>query len=213
MPGESPRVYEDLQPGAHTFGVRAVDNAGNQGGADTYDWTIEAPPPVCAASTVTVEANADSWVSQGSRDRNYGRDNNARVISRSDQDRRAVVRFPLPAIPDGCVVTDARLRLWANTVRAGRTLQAIRLASGWQEREITWANQPATLGNPSEVASSANWVAFDVTPQTKNQYTDGNHGFVVRDKVEDNGGAEQVFFTRERQTNRPRLVITFGPPS
>jgi hypothetical protein len=210
---ESPRVYEDLPLGAHTFRVRAVDKADNQGGADTYDWTIEAPPPVCATSTVTVEADADSWVSQGSRDRNYGRDNNARVISRSNQNGRTVVRFPLPAIPDGCVVTDARLRLWANTVRTGRTLQAIRLASGWQERGITWANQPATVGNPSEVASSANWVAFDVTPQTKNQYTDGNHGFLVRDKVEDNGGAEQVFFTRERQTNRPRLVITFGPPA
>lgn len=38
---ESPATYSGFEAGAHTFAVRAVDTAGNVGGAGTYSWTIE----------------------------------------------------------------------------------------------------------------------------------------------------------------------------
>jgi hypothetical protein len=41
------------------------------------------------------------------------------------------IRFNLPAIPAGCQVTGARLRLYASSYKTGRTPQAWRVASAW----------------------------------------------------------------------------------
>ena len=44
--GCSPRTYSSLAEGAHSFEVRAIDNAGNVDGAPaTYDWTVDTQPP------------------------------------------------------------------------------------------------------------------------------------------------------------------------
>jgi hypothetical protein len=208
----SPHEYPDLGLGEHAFRVRATDRAGNIGEPDAYTWTIEAPP-ACTPGTVTVEAGADSWILQSSQDKNHGRDGDMKVTSKNRGNARSVVRFPLPDVPAGCVVTDARLRLWATSWKSGRTLQAIRLTAGWDETQITWRNQPGTVGNAAETAATKDWMAWTVTAQTRSLYQDGNHGFLIRDKAEGNGGAEQVFHTREKSERRPELVITFGPPS
>jgi hypothetical protein len=45
----------------------------------------------------------------------------------------------------------------------------------------------------------------------QNLYSDGNHGFLIRDRVENGNGVEQNFHSREKGTdNPPQLVITFG---
>ena len=41
---ESPRQLTGLGPGSHSFAVRAVDKAGNQGSAASYAWRVEPPP-------------------------------------------------------------------------------------------------------------------------------------------------------------------------
>ena len=42
-------------------------------------------------------------------------------------------------------------------------------------------------------------------------YASGNFGFLIRDSVENGGGIEQQFNSREKGSdNPPRLVITFG---
>lgn len=41
-------------------------------------------------------------------------------------------------------------------------------------------------------------------------YSGANHGFVIRDSVENGNGVEQGFHSREKGTdNPPQLVITF----
>jgi hypothetical protein len=42
----SPKTYSSLADGAHTFGVRATDPAGNTGTEATYSWTIDTLNPV-----------------------------------------------------------------------------------------------------------------------------------------------------------------------
>lgn len=46
----SPKTYASLTQAAHTFHVRATDNAGNTSGSQSYTWTIDTTPP---ALTIT----------------------------------------------------------------------------------------------------------------------------------------------------------------
>jgi hypothetical protein len=50
-PCSSPKSYTHLSDGAHTFEVRATDEAGNVGAAATYRWTIDTVPPNTAISS------------------------------------------------------------------------------------------------------------------------------------------------------------------
>ena len=52
----SPVAYNALSAGAHTFAVKAVDAAGNVGGATPYTWTID----VTAPPTPTITSSPDS---------------------------------------------------------------------------------------------------------------------------------------------------------
>ena len=209
----SPRDYSGLAVGSHTFRVRAIDVAGNVDSTPAErTWTITPP---CSASTVTLDAVADAWILQSSATSNYEKDSVLKVDTKSGANARALVRFALPAIPAGCRVVDAKLRLYASSYKEGRTVQAVQLTQAWEENKVTWANQPttSTTGTPAEIASGntsgyREWVA---TPLVASMYVDGNHGFLIRDKAENGNGVEQGFHSREKGTdNPPKLVITFG---
>jgi hypothetical protein len=49
----SPKTYNGLKEGSHTFSVKAQDAAGNQSGASTFTWTVDttAPPKPVITST------------------------------------------------------------------------------------------------------------------------------------------------------------------
>ena len=122
---------------------RASDTAGNVDASPaTHSWTISAPAPTCTVSTQTLGANADAWILQSSAGQNYGTDSVLKVDTKSASNARALVRFNLPAIPAGCTVTSAKLRLHASSYKAGRQLRAFRLNAAWTEGGVRWNNQP-----------------------------------------------------------------------
>jgi len=212
-PCATPVNLAGIQPGAHQMRVRATDAALNVGDADTWAWTVNALPSCVAPGSVTLGANADSWVLQSSASSNYGTDSSIKVDSKSGgNNARVLVRFNLPAIPSGCSVTSAQLRMYAASYKTGRTLEAIRLGTAWTEANVRWNNQPAVAGTGATVASGSGYRQWTVTSQVGSMYADGNYGFLVRDTVENNsGGQEQQFNSREKGSdNPPRLVITFG---
>jgi parallel beta-helix repeat protein len=213
-PCASPVSYLGLAVGNHTFAVRAVDAAGNVDPTPaSYTWTIQAPL-VCTSTTVTVGANADSWIDQNSPTNNKGSDSILKVQSKSPRDNfRALVRFSMPAtVPPGCVVQSATLRLFAASARNGRTLQAIPLSSSWTENGVTWNNQPGTTGSAATTTSGTGYRQWDVTAQVRAMYASGaNNGFLIRDATENNNGAEQQFHSREKGQNMPQLVLQFAP--
>ena len=210
----SPVNLTGLALGSHTFRVHAIDPDGLPDATPAvHTWTVTTPAPVCTPTTVTVGAVADSWLLQSSGAQNYGTDSVLKVDTKSGANARAVVRFNLPEVPAGCQITDAKLRLYATSYKAGRTLQALRLNGPWTETNVTWNNQPTVTGTAAPAASptSNRYVEWGVVSHLQSMYAGSNHGFLVRDSVENGGGLDQAFHSREKGTdNPPRLVITFG---
>ena len=215
LPCSSPKEYTQLPVGSHSFRVRATDPSGNVDETPaSHLWTIQAPQG-CTAPAVTAAADRDTWVMQSSPTSTHGGDSVLKVDSKSGANARALVRFNLPAIPAGCQITSAKLRLYSPSFKEGRTLQALRLngsGSVWTENSVNWNNQPATTGTAATAPSrnSAGYVDWTVTSMMSGMYSN-NKGFLIRDASENGGGMEQSFHSREKAPdNPPQLVITFG---
>jgi Ca2+-binding RTX toxin-like protein len=185
-------------------------------GADTYDPSCETEvdtvPPCSSPGPLTVIADRDSWVYEATPTTNSGTDAALYVQSFSGgRNVRSLVHFALPAIPSGCAVTGASLRLSSTFAASGRTLQAFRAASAWTELGVTWANQPATTGTAATTTSGTGWRTWTVTSHVVTMYTGANDGFILRDSVESSASQLlQAFASREAGSNKPELVITFG---
>jgi hypothetical protein len=159
-------------------------------------------------STLTAAADADSWVLRTSPTSNYREDSVLKVDTKARADARALVRFALPPIPQGCVVTSATLRLYASSSKPQRSLAAFRLGSAWTESGVTWNSQPATAGTAVTTPSGPGYREWQVAELVRSMYTQGNHGFLIRDMIEGGAAAEQAFNSREKGSdNPPRLVI------
>jgi hypothetical protein len=206
----SPKVYSGLSAGApYSLDIRAVDRAGNVDSTPaTHTWTVVAPN----CTTQTVSADADAWVDQASASNNSGSDTTLKLLSKGPSNNaRALVRFTsLPAPPAGCELQSATLRLYASASAADRPLEAIRLASGWSETGVTWANQPATTGGVATTTSGLGYREWDVTSQVNAMTAASNHGFLIRDAAENAAGSEQQFHSREKPTDRPQLVYRYA---
>ena len=122
---------------------------------------------------------------------------------------RALVRFTLPAVPQGCAVESATLRLYSPSAKTPRTIQALRLASAWSENLVNWSNQPLTTGPAATTAAGTGYREWSVTAQVQAMYVEANHGFLIRDSVEGQD-AEQQFHSREKGQNPPQLVVRFA---
>jgi large repetitive protein len=163
-----------------------------------------------SAGTVTASANSDSWVDQASANSNFGNDQILKVKRETSKANRALVRFNLPAVPSGCTVTGATLRLYAGSASTNRTLQALRLNATWAENTVRWTGQPATTGAAATTTSVSGWNQWSVTSQVQAMYSGSNHGFQVRFDSEANPAAEMQFHARNKGSEHPELRITFG---
>ena len=173
--------------------------------------SLEAASSFCSESQ-TLTATRDAWIVTNPGNGNNGTDTSLYVVSRA-QNRRIFVGFDLPAIPAGCTLTDARLRLNATSSQGTRTILAYRVSGGWTETGVTWDSQPGTSGSPSSGASGTGWREWAVLQQVLDMYASGNHGFMLRDQTEGaNGqGFTQVYDAREGgAADAPTLVLTFG---
>jgi parallel beta-helix repeat protein len=209
---ESPVTYTDLALGEHTFAVRAIDEEDNVDPTPaTHTWTVLAPAE--CGSLMVAAADADAWIDESSAQTNKGTDSILKVRSQGPAGNfRALVRFSTPtSVPDGCVVESATLRMYSASSTAGRTLQALRIGSTWSESAVRWSTQPPTAGPAATTASGAGYREWNVTEQVGAMYVSGNHGFLIRDAVENGGGAEQALHSREKGESPPQLLLRFGP--
>ena len=137
-----------LPPTTTTTTTRSADDHHDHGAAghdDHDDGTVDAPRRHRCADD---DHDHRAGVHDVDRDRRLGRrrvglqsapannsgtDASLKVASKPGDNARALVRFDLPAIPAGCQVTNAQLRLFAGSATHGRTLQALRVAAAWTE--------------------------------------------------------------------------------
>jgi large repetitive protein len=163
-----------------------------------------------SAGTVTASASIDSWVDQASANSNFGNDQILKVKRENGKANRALVRFNLPAVPSGCSVTGATLRLYAASATTNRTLQALRLNASWAENTVRWNNQPNTTGAAATTTSVSGWNQWTVTSHVQAMYSGSNNGFQIRFDSEGNPQAEMQFHARNKGSQHPELRITFG---
>ncbi len=199
-----------LQPDGFQLGTNGSVNASGV----TYHYMALYNSAGCTSpGSQTVQASADSWVDQASPATNKGTDTVLKLTSRDPSlNARAVVQFNLPALPSGCTVTSATLRLNNKSPLSGRTIEALRNTASWTETGVTWTNQPATAGAAATATtpSAAGWMQWDVTSHVQAMYAGSNNGFVLRDQTENGAGFENQFDSREASANRPELVVVVG---
>jgi large repetitive protein len=165
----------------------------------------------CASgSTVTASADSDSWIDQNSPGSNFGGDQILKVRKQNSRASRALVRFALPATPSGCSVTAATLRLYAASSNGSETVQALRISGGWTEGGVRWSNQPATTGPAATTTGATGWNQWSVTAPVQAMYAGANNGFMIRYQSEGNPVREMQLHARDKGSEHPELLITFG---
>lgn len=180
------------------------------------------PTATPTPTTVTLTANADSWVDQDSTSTNNGTSTTLEVDSRdSSRNRRTFVRFDLSSIPGTATVQSASLELFMwNAPSASRTHDAHRVTSSWTETGITWSTQPGVATLPSDSVSTGTsdnvTISWDVTSDAQG-FVDGslgNNGWRIKDLAESSTTERRAQFrSREYGTSsqRPQLVVTYIP--
>ena len=195
--------------------------------------------PVCAQSTTSVDVAEDTYLKQGSANKNQGTETSVRL--RSSGKNRALLRFDEAALAGalgGGSVTQATLVLTIsdngdNWGSSGRTIDLHRMLQGWTEQGATW-NCPddANTGNsspdgpqwdmggespfaatPTASALISNGqsgeVSFDVTADVL-AFLDGSQpGFGWILKKTNEGQSGRIEFSSREGTVKARLDLTY----
>jgi len=164
------------------------------------------------ASVVT--ASADTSVAQARDDSTAWSLASIYVWAKNADNVRALVSFPLPARPTGCVLTGATLQLYNSVPQTGRVIEVWRLnpATPWTEAAVRWATVPATAGAAvtSTTTATVGWQSWTVTTQVAAQYANGNNGFLLKDSVETGVGSTMQTYSSREGTQPPKLTLTWG---
>lgn len=164
--------------------------------------------PQANAVDSTFDSVADSFVNSVQPDANNGTSTEMRMRNAI---KKMYLRFNVD-LPDGAGITSALLRIHAtsaNTCTAGA--DAFRAGNDtWGETNITWNNQPGTVGNLlGNDPSWANGTRTDI-PVTTAVTGDGLVSFVVQMPATCNVSSDSFFQSREA-ANDPQLVVTYNP--
>ncbi len=181
------------------------------------DNSISSAANFCTATPTTLNSSGDTWTDQSSTTANHQNDTEIRVRTSSGGDQYVWTGFSLPAVPTGCQLTQAKLRYYNKDPDSGRNIDVYRgdpAAPLWTAATITWSNQPPYLGPAATNAlttTTAGWQEWGVTSHVLAQYTDGNNGFVLRDRTVNSATSyEQHYYDRQHTTHTPTLVLTWG---
>ena len=147
---------------------------------------------------------ADARIKQEYPNTNYGSITYLRVDGGGDPGVQSYLRFAVSGISGP--VKSAKIRLYAYTDTVDGP--AIYLTTNaWGELTTTWNNRPARIGHRADDRGRIKqdtWVDYDVT-----KLVQGNGTFSFALQPFSNDGV--YFRSREAQSNRPELVVTFNP--
>jgi hypothetical protein len=168
-----------------------------------------------ASRTLTVPADADSYVNAAAASANYGNDQQLAV--RGSSAYRAFLHFTLPAAPAGMVLKSARLTVRTSSdalAGSADTLTVQHVAGSWTETGVTWANQPAldagSVGTlPAPTALQTDYAAALALPALTAALGGGY------DLALTSAGTDSAWFWSRNApgtTGHPQLTLTFATP-
>jgi len=170
----------------------------------------------CASpGTTTVGVTNDTYVSEEFPTTVNGGPT-LRVASGSGVHTHSYLRFTLPSLLPHCTITAATLRLYATSSQGPGTIDVSRASATWSSATATWnmASRPAPVGTAvGTAAGSTGWHEWTVTTLVQALYVGPDHGFLVRDRVDNASPARAtVYESLDSATvaNRPQLVLTWG---
>ena len=131
---------------------------------------------------------------------------------------RSFIKFPLPTIPTGAIVTDGLFSLYKYTTTSQtEDLATFRIKSDWSSLDMNWANQPAVDSENEQTQASLiavpgshiGWVNFNVWSIVKGWYNGGlpNNGLMVAHNQESN--PLFFYYTSNNGIKQPLLSITY----
>ena len=172
----------------------------------------------CTATPTTLYSTGDSWTDEAAA--NYIGQNDTEIKVRSSTSGRRYVwtGFALPTVPAHCDLSGAELSYYNKTPAPGRNIDVYRgnpTSRIWTAADLMWSNQPINPLGPASTnaltTSTPGWQRWDVTDHVRAQYSGGNNGLVLMDRVPNaSPGAEQVYYDRQHSTYTPTLVLTWG---
>jgi len=198
----SPKVYENLAEGAHTFEVRATDSAGNTDQTPaSHTWTVATTVPP-TASTLTFAASGDAHVAMGSANTNYGAVTSLEIDTSPLYE--AYLKFDVSGVSG--TVTSARVRINVCCSASVNGPEIYGTSSSWDESTLTWNNRPGAIGtapvDDKAAIATGTWVEYNVTPLVGGN---GTQSFVL--VADSSDGAD---LSSREGSFPPELVIEFS---
>lgn len=186
---------------------------GDQGGPD-------GPTGDSSPSTVKIlSAAADAQIEE---DHPTVTDNSSRFKVGSDtgRGRRGLIRFRLPNLPTGALVTSAQLTLCSERLStASKPIHEVhRLLSSWSETSVSWNTQPSVVSIPTASfigpTKLGQCVTIPVLSDVKRWVAQpaSNHGWLLKNR--DAGIDEVGYASRDHSTAawHPKLAVTYRSP-
>jgi hypothetical protein len=191
----SPKSYNGLVDGSHSFSVQATDPAGNVDPTPaTRTWTISGSD----VRTFTFSPDGDATVDSTAPNGNFG--TTTTLSADSSPLTGAYLLFNVQGIE---TVYSAKLRIFVtNGTTDGPAIYGT--GTGWTETGITWNNRPGRTSGAVDdkgAVSASQYLEFDVTSLVT---ANGLRSFEVAATSADGLDAN----SKEAATNRPQLVIT-----
>jgi hypothetical protein len=125
-----------------------------------------------AGSSLTLQAQADAWIDEGSPFANHGADSSLHIGLQerygAPYNQQALVRFDLTALPADADIALAELRLTQTTASTSDPYDIMPavITEPWTEAGVTWDNQPAAEeygAPPASVEPAPGVKTWDVT--------------------------------------------------
>jgi hypothetical protein len=226
----TPYVITNLAPGTYTVKLEYYHYQYKEGtvtvNADktTYiNWSLTYAPEETATIQPGSAEGIDTYVYDPTPDDNYGSQDELYAGARAAGICRSYLQFDLDSLPEGAVITSARLWLYYfyNVPGHAAEIGVFPVLEAWTEGGVTWDDQPTFAEVPEYTrtlpATPTDDFYYWVITELVRAWFDGNiqnYGMVLASADEDGWEGWVGFLSSDGvATYRPKLVITYYVPT